>query len=105
MKIAIASAALFIAGSLNCAAGQISAKHPDGVLCTLKANEIRPEAGETVFYLSAVLVDDSALYQTLGNQVISLTFGPNGMPMDNSSGICGGMSLPELVAAGRTFGS
>jgi len=104
MKIAIASAVLFVAGSLTCAAGQISAKHPDGVLCKLQGSEIRPE-GETVFYLSAVLVDGSALYQTLGNQVISLTFGPSGASLDNSSGICGGRSLSELVAAGRTFGS
>lgn len=104
MNTIIASCVLLVAGSLSCAAGQISSKHPDGVLCQIKANETRPE-GDSVFYLSAVLSDGRVLYQTLGNQVISLTFGPSGAPLESSTGICGGMSLPELVEAGRTFGS
>lgn len=82
--------------------GEISDDHPDGILCEMPATAERPE-GVVAFYLSALLADGRVLYQTLGNQVLSLTFDEKGQPVVDSGQICGGKSLSVLKADGLTF--
>lgn len=85
-------------------AGSISSSHPDGIVCRLPASGDRPE-GLVAFYLAAILVDGQVLYQTLGNQVLSVTFDAQGNPRENAAGVCEGKTLSELIADGMTFGN
>ena len=104
MRTITAAIALSIVATTSVWSGQISADHPDGILCPMPATQKRPE-GFAVFYISAVLSDGQVLYQTLGNQVRSLTFDPSGSPLVELGESCQGKSLSELDAAGMTFGS
>lgn len=82
--------------------GQVSENHPDGIKCPMPASQDRP-AGVSVFYISAVLNDGRVLYQSLGNQVLSVTFDPSGANLIDSGEICEGKSLSELKDAGMVF--
>ncbi|WP_068114981.1 hypothetical protein [Tropicimonas marinistellae] len=104
MRIVRNSLVALVLSSVAAGAGQISPDHPDGIVCPLQATETRPE-GLTAFYLAVVLSDGRVLYQTMGSQVLSLTFGADGVPLESSDIACDGKTLSELEAAGMTFGN
>lgn len=104
MKTITAVAAFSLLAASTGWAGLISADHPDGILCPVAAKADRQD-GLLVFYLSAVLSDGRVLYQTLGNNVLSVTFDPSGTPVVDSGANCGGKSLSELTADGQSFGN
>lgn len=75
---------------------------PERVACDFRSFGAMP-AGKAVFYLSGFTEEGHALYQTFGQQTLSLLFLPDGSQDSADSRICEGKSLPELIEEGSAF--
>ena len=94
-------AAVALAWPLHAYAGAVSEQHPDVVLCAFSGTETTP-AGDAVLYIAGVGDDGSVVYQSLGRNVITAIFDADGAPSGPSENVCGGLSLAELQAGGKT---
>ncbi len=82
-------------------AGTISEAHPDVILCSFSAAGALP-AGDAVLYVAGIGDDGSVVYQAQGMSPMTAVFDADGQLQGPSENVCGGMSLSDLEAAGKT---
>lgn len=93
--------ALFLFSPAAATAGTISEAHPDVILCPLPASGALP-AGDAVLYVAGIGEDGSVVYQAQGMSPMTAVFDADGQLQGPSENVCGGMSLSDLEATGKT---
>ena len=94
-------AAFALLSALPAAAGMIG-DAPDAIVCQFEKVSAQP-GGLVVFYVDAVGDNRTLYYKSLGNVVIQLTVGADGVVAAENLASCHGKTLQALRDAGRAF--